>query len=91
MLGVTVGFMVYLGGPMVLLDRFLLVRFAASRQTGNPELLFDAAKQSPGLTRREGAPRLALLCRRRVLTAVRRPRCSACARGSSAPASTSKS
>ena len=26
MLGVTVGFMVYLGVPMVLLDRFLLIR-----------------------------------------------------------------
>ena len=29
MLGVTVGFMVYLGGPIVLLDRFLLIQYTA--------------------------------------------------------------
>ena len=42
MLGVTVGFMVYLGGPMVLLDRFLLIQFSA-KQAGpdDPELLFS--------------------------------------------------
>jgi hypothetical protein len=31
MLGVTVGFMVYLGGPIVLLDRFLLIQYSAKR------------------------------------------------------------
>jgi hypothetical protein len=30
MLGVTIGFMVYLGGPMVLLDRFLLIRYQSA-------------------------------------------------------------
>jgi hypothetical protein len=41
MLGVTVGFMVYLGLPVVLLDRFLLVRFAG-RQTGEgSEIMFE--------------------------------------------------
>jgi hypothetical protein len=39
MLGVTVGFMVYLGGPMVLLDRFLLIQYG-KQQTQDPELLF---------------------------------------------------
>lgn len=41
MLGVTVGFMVYLGGPMVLLDRFLLVQFGARQAApDNQDLLF---------------------------------------------------
>jgi hypothetical protein len=40
MLGVTLGFMVYLGVPMVLLDRFLLIRFNSRQTDGNPELLF---------------------------------------------------
>ena len=40
MLGVTVGFMVYLGAPIVLLDRFLLVR-SAKPTTDDPELLFS--------------------------------------------------
>jgi hypothetical protein len=31
MLGVTVGFMVYLGGPIVLLDRFLLIQYTAKQ------------------------------------------------------------
>lgn len=44
-LGVTVGFMVYLGAPVVLLDRFLLVRFAAPRPSGEPELLFTTARE----------------------------------------------
>ena len=45
-LGVTVGFMVYLGAPVVLLDRFLLVRFAAQRPSGGePELLFTTARE----------------------------------------------
>ena len=39
MLGVTVGFMVYLGGPMLLLDRFLLIQYG-KQQTQDPELLF---------------------------------------------------
>ena len=44
MLGVTVGFMVYLGVPLVLLDRFLLIRRA--REAGSAESepsLFDGA------------------------------------------------
>ena len=45
MLGVSVGFMVYLGTPTVLLDRFLLVRFARDRAAaaGN-EIMFDTLK-----------------------------------------------
>lgn len=39
MLGVTVGFLVYLGGPIVLLDRFLLMS-AAKQASPDPELLF---------------------------------------------------
>jgi hypothetical protein len=39
MLGVTVGVMVYLGGPMVLLDRFLLIQYG-KQQTQDPELVF---------------------------------------------------
>jgi len=42
MLGVTVGFMVYLGSPTVLIDRFLLVRFAAGKAKEDHELMFDA-------------------------------------------------
>jgi hypothetical protein len=45
MLGVTLGFMVYLGVPMVLLDRFLLIRFAAQRSSGEPELHFTTARE----------------------------------------------
>src|SRR6185436_531561 len=42
MLGVTVGFMVYLGAPTVLLDRFLLVRFAGLQQReGSSEIMFE--------------------------------------------------
>ena len=46
-LGVTVGFMVYLGAPIVLLDRFLLVQFAAKQaaKTQTPETLFPASHQ----------------------------------------------
>lgn len=43
MMGVTVGFMVYLGGPMVLLDRFLLIQYT-KQQTQDPELLFTTAE-----------------------------------------------
>jgi hypothetical protein len=39
-MGVTVGFMVYLGAPVVLLDRFLMVRVAANRD--DQEFRFDA-------------------------------------------------
>ena len=41
MLGVTVGFMVYLGAPTVLLDRFLLVRFASRQTKAGPEIMFE--------------------------------------------------
>jgi len=41
MLGVTMGFMVYLGPPTVLLDRFLLVRFAGQQSKGDPDVMFD--------------------------------------------------
>ena len=43
MMGVTVGFMVYLGGPMVLLDRFLLIQYT-KQQAEDPELLFTNAE-----------------------------------------------
>jgi hypothetical protein len=39
MLGVTVGFMVYLGGPMVLLDRFLLIQYGKQPEP-QQELLY---------------------------------------------------
>ena len=42
MLGVTVGFMVYLGAPIVLLDRFLLTS-AAKKASQDSELLFTPA------------------------------------------------
>jgi len=42
MLGVTVGFMVYLGPPTILLDRFLLVRFGKDQVRPENELMFDA-------------------------------------------------
>ena len=45
MLGVTMGFMVYLGVPMIVLDRFLLVRFAAQQSSGEPELHFTNARE----------------------------------------------
>ena len=41
MLGVTMGFMVYLGLPTVLLDRFLLVRFAGQQSKGDHDVMFD--------------------------------------------------
>ena len=40
MMGVTVGFMVYLGGPMVLLDRFLLIQYGKQQVVQDPDLLF---------------------------------------------------
>ena len=44
MMGVTLGFMVYLGGPMVLLDRFLLIQYSSRQAAGaDPELLFTPA------------------------------------------------
>jgi hypothetical protein len=43
MMGVTVAFMVYLGGPMVLLDRFLLISYG-KQQVQDPELLFTTAE-----------------------------------------------
>jgi hypothetical protein len=45
MLGVTVAFMVYLGGPIVLLDRFLLVQYTASQAKDEPPLLFSPAER----------------------------------------------
>jgi hypothetical protein len=41
MLGVTMGFMVYLGPPTVLLDRFLLVRFAREQAAGGQQVMFE--------------------------------------------------
>jgi hypothetical protein len=35
--------MVYLGGPIVLLDRFLLVQYSAKQASGEPQLLFPSA------------------------------------------------
>jgi hypothetical protein len=40
-LGVTVGFMIYLGIPVVLLDRFLMVRVALDQPREDHGLLFD--------------------------------------------------
>ena len=42
MLGQSVGFMVYLGVPTVLLDRFMMVRVAAQKERKDTPLLFDA-------------------------------------------------
>jgi hypothetical protein len=42
MLGVTVGFMVYLGGPIVLLDRFLLIQFSAKQAAEDADLAWTA-------------------------------------------------
>ena len=43
MLGIAVGFMVYLGGPTVLLDRFLLIRSAAQPvDVSEPAAMFEA-------------------------------------------------
>jgi hypothetical protein len=41
-LGFAVGFMVYLGGPVVLLDRFLMVKVAQNRNTEVNSVNFDA-------------------------------------------------
>jgi uncharacterized membrane protein len=41
MLGVTTGFMVYLGLPTVLLDRFLLVRFASQQAKQEHAVMFE--------------------------------------------------
>ena len=44
MLGVAVGFMVYLGVPTILFDRYLLVRFTRNQGTGDDSgLMFDTA------------------------------------------------
>ena len=40
MAGVTVGFMVYLGGPIVLLDRLQLIQYGKRQSSQEPELLF---------------------------------------------------
>jgi type IV secretory pathway VirB3-like protein len=45
MLGVSVGFMVYLGLPTLLLDRFLLVRFAREQAAAAGEMMFDTLKE----------------------------------------------
>jgi hypothetical protein len=47
MLGVTMGFMVYLGPPTVLLDRFLLVRFARE-QAAEHEVMFETPLNQDG-------------------------------------------
>jgi len=44
MLGVTVGFMVYLGGPIVLLDRFLLIQYSAKQAGGDGDLALTPAE-----------------------------------------------
>jgi hypothetical protein len=44
MLGVTVGFMVYLGGPMVLLDRFLLSHRDAAQAAADGEFVMAPAE-----------------------------------------------
>ena len=42
MLGVTAGFMIYLGVPMVMLDRFLLIRYQSTQ--ADPDLLLTPAE-----------------------------------------------
>jgi hypothetical protein len=44
MAGVTVGFMVYLGGPIVLLDRFLLIKYSARQAAGDGDLILTPAE-----------------------------------------------
>jgi hypothetical protein len=44
MAGVTVGFMVYLGGPIVLLDRFLLIKYSARQAAGGGDLILAPAE-----------------------------------------------
>jgi hypothetical protein len=45
MAGVTVGFMVYLGGPVVMLDRFLLIKYSARQATVEGNLVLTPAEQ----------------------------------------------
>jgi hypothetical protein len=45
MLGVSLGFMVYLGIPLLLLDRFLMLRYAASERRADP-LMFPYSGSS---------------------------------------------
>jgi hypothetical protein len=45
MAGVTVGFMVYLGGPVVLLDRFLLIKYSAGQAAVDGNLVLTPAEQ----------------------------------------------
>jgi hypothetical protein len=47
MLGVTVGFMVYLGGPIVLLDRFLLIQYTAKQAAIDPEFVMAPVPTGP--------------------------------------------
>jgi hypothetical protein len=44
MAGVAVGFMVYLGGPIVLLDRFLLIKYSARQAAGDGDLILTPAE-----------------------------------------------
>jgi hypothetical protein len=44
MAGVTVGFMVYLGGPVVLLDRFLLIKYSARQAAADGDLMLTPAE-----------------------------------------------
>jgi hypothetical protein len=46
MLGVTIAFMVYLGGPMVLLDRFLLIRYQAALPEAERQLFVTAVEHN---------------------------------------------
>ena len=40
---VTVGYMVYLGGPIVLLDRFLLIKYSARQAAAGGDLVLTPA------------------------------------------------
>ena len=46
MLGVTIAFMVYLGGPMVLLDRFLLIRYQSALPETERQLFVSAVEHN---------------------------------------------
>ena len=90
MLGVDVGFMVYLGGPMVLLDRFLMIQFAAKQAGQTNEVVLDTRRAAAVLDRC-GFSTSRHIFRRRGRTAGRPRRCSGCVTGCSARASTSTS
>ena len=90
MLGVTVGFMVYLGVPIVLLDRFLLIQFAAKQRRPMTRACCSTPAEHASVLTRCACCTSRPISRRRGRTAVRRRPSSGSARVCSAPASTSR-